>query len=68
MGKIIHLEMRHVWLQPVVRDGRVLLRKVAGQLNPAELLTKGPGIVDVEKLLGLMNASVENNFSARPSS
>lgn len=66
MGKIRHLEVRHLWLQQVVRDGRLLLRKVAGKLNPADLSTKGLGIVDVEKLLGLMNASVKQIFSARP--
>ena len=68
MGKIRHLEVRHLWLQQVVRDGKVLLRKVAGKLNPADLLTKGLGIVDVEKLLGLMNASVKKMTSTRRNS
>ena len=68
MGKIRHLEVRHLWLQQVVRDGKVLLRKVAGKLNPADLLTKGLGIVDVEKLLGLMNASVKKVTSTKRSS
>ena len=58
MGKIRHLEVRHLWLQQVVCDGKILLRKVAGKLNPADILTKGLGIMDIEKLLGLMYATV----------
>ena len=62
MGKIRHLEVRHLWLQQVVRDGKVVLRKVAGKENPADLLTKGLGIIDITKLLGLMNASITNTI------
>ena len=63
MGKIRHLEVRHLWLQQVVREGRLILRKVAGKLNCADLLTKGLGIDDIKKLLGLMTASLKENFS-----
>ena len=44
------------------------MRKVAGKLKPADLLTKGLGIVDIEKLLGLMTASLKNVFSTKQGS
>ena len=49
MGKIRHLEVRHLWLQQVVREGKLVLKKVAGTLNPADLMTKGLGITEIEK-------------------
>ena len=55
VGKMRHLEVRHLWLQAEVSGQRVLLRRVAGEANPADLLTKYLGIRDVLKHLGSMN-------------
>ena len=56
LGKVRHIEVRHLWLQQAVRDKKLVLRKVLGKENPSDLLTKGLSIIDIEKLLGLMNA------------
>ena len=40
MGKIRHLDTTDLWVQEVVRSGRVELCKVLGAENPADILTK----------------------------
>ena len=40
MGKIRHLDTTDLWVQEVVRSGRVQLLKVLGAENPADVLTK----------------------------
>ena len=56
LGKVRHLEVRHLWLQQAVRENKVILRKVEGAKNPSDLMTKGLGIADIGKQLGLMQA------------
>ena len=40
VGKVKHLETKTLWVQDQVARGRVLIKKVDGQTNPADLLTK----------------------------
>ena len=40
MGKIRHLDTTDLWVQEVIRSGRVELVKVLGTENPADILTK----------------------------
>ena len=40
LGKLRHLDTHTLWVQQAVRLGRVDLRKVAGEENPADLFTK----------------------------
>jgi hypothetical protein len=40
LGKLRHLDTHTLWIQQAVRMGRVDLRKVLGEKNPADLLTK----------------------------
>ena len=40
LGRIRHLEVKFLWLQEVVRDRRLEVRKVHGADNPADVLTK----------------------------
>ncbi len=40
LGKLRHLDTHTLWIQQAVRTGRVDLRKVLGESNPADLLTK----------------------------
>jgi hypothetical protein len=40
VGRMRHLETRHLWLQGEVAGQRVAIRRVAGEVNPADLLTK----------------------------
>ena len=56
LGKIRHLEVRHLWLQQAVREKKLELRKVLGKVNPADILTKGLSMLDIERLLQLINS------------
>ena len=40
MGKIRHLDTTDLWVQEVIRSGRVQLNKVLGTENPADIFTK----------------------------
>ena len=40
LGKLRHLEIKFLWLQECVRRGKVVLGKVRGDINPADVLTK----------------------------
>ena len=48
-------EIRDLWLQKEVVDGRVFVVRVMGEINPADLMTKELGVGDIEMKLGLMN-------------
>ena len=40
IGKIRHLDTTDLWIQDVIRSGRITLEKVLGAHNPADILTK----------------------------
>ena len=40
LGKMRHLELRDLWLQREVGEGKVLVSKVVGERNPADAMTK----------------------------
>ena len=43
VGKVRHLDTRLLWIQDLVRDRRVIVQKVCGSKNPADLMTKHLG-------------------------
>ena len=54
VGKIKHLETRTLWVQDQVARGRIILNKIDGESNPADLLTKylsGPKIKQLTQLM-----------------
>ena len=40
LGKMRHVEVGHLWIQQAVRTGRIILKKVFGTENIADLMTK----------------------------
>ena len=48
MGKLRHMEVKYLWVQDLVRDGKLEVRKVAGEKNLADHLTKIKGVDDME--------------------
>ena len=40
LGQLRHLEIKCLWLQECVRRGKVVLSKVRGDVNPADVLAK----------------------------
>jgi len=59
LGRMRHLEIRDLWLQKEVQDGNLLVEKILGTENPADLMTKVLGIDDVRKRLLGMNIRME---------
>ncbi len=48
VGKVRRLEVKTLWVQAALKEGRFALRKVPGKENPANVLTKSLGLKDFE--------------------
>ena len=65
LGKLRHIDTNCLWVQQKVRDGSVELRKVRGEVNPADVFTKhlvGPD--RIRDLLKLFNCEYKNGRAA----
>ena len=40
LGRMRHMEVKDLWMQALVRDGRLKLAKILGDCNPADVFTK----------------------------
>ena len=40
LGQLKHVELKYLWVQSVIRQGRVVVRKEVGEDNAADLFTK----------------------------
>ena len=54
-----HLEIRDLWLQAEVEQGRLEVHKVKGDQNAADLMTKVLSLKEVVDRLGWMNLTAE---------
>jgi hypothetical protein len=52
LGRVRHLETKYLWIQDVVRAGRIQLLKVKGVENPADIGTKYLSLREMSELLG----------------
>ena len=54
LGRMRHLDIRDLWLQKEVGEGKVVVSKVVGTENPADLMTKilGKGEIE-ERIVGM---------------
>jgi len=59
LGKMRHLEIRDLWLQKEIRDGKVEVHKVLGSENPADLMTKIRTVGEIEDRLRGMSIRME---------
>ena len=50
-GRIRHIEVKWLWLQKAVADGRFRLVKLVGTENPADVLTKYKSLTESRDLL-----------------
>ena len=55
LGRMRHLEIRDLWLQKEVADGKLEVSKVAGDKNPADLMTKILSVKEIADRLCWMN-------------
>ena len=53
-GKMKHLEIRDLWLQKEVGDGKVVVQKVLGTENSADLMTKVLSLSEIRSRLSRM--------------
>ena len=53
LGRMRHLEVKDLWLQGLVENGRSKLQKVRGDVNPADVMTKYLDRMSCVKLLAL---------------
>ena len=58
VGKVRHLDTKELWVQEAVRTGRLFLRKVRGDANPANLLTKPLSVDEMMSELDILGARV----------
>ena len=59
LGKMRHLEIRDLWLQREVGDGRVVVSKVLGSSNPADTMTKFLTHDEISSRLRLLNLRLD---------
>lgn len=65
LGKMRHLEIRDLWLQKEVADGKVKVFKTPGTENPADLMTKILPWADIATRLAFMNLFVTGGEGGR---
>ncbi len=53
-----HLDVKHLWLQREVADGRVIVRKVKGTENAADIMTKVLSLREIEERLWRMGIAM----------
>ena len=59
LGKLRHLETGYLWLQVAVKAKKLLVRKVLGTENPADLLTKHLSAADIWRNIDKLHMSPE---------
>ena len=58
LSKVKHMQLRHYFLKNLVEDGHLEVRKLATELNPADIVTRPMGTA----VLG----NLQQHFSERP--
>ena len=59
LGKMKHLEIRDLWLQKEVNEGKVVVHKVLGTENPSDLGTKISNAAEITERLEGMNLEAQ---------
>jgi hypothetical protein len=55
IGKVKHLDVGWLWIQDAVRKGDLVLRKINGKVNPADVLTKPKSAAEAMRLTDALN-------------
>ena len=51
LGKTRHVELKYLWLQDVTKSGRFKMKRVRGERNLADHLTKGKSWHEINKMI-----------------
>ena len=63
LGKRRHLELRDLWLQKEVREGKVEVSKIGGTESPADLMTKVLSTNEIGSRLSFLSISMMRPLS-----
>ena len=63
LGKIRHLETKYLWVQEAVQRRRITIKKIWGQVNRADVLTKPQNAETMRVQLARVNIDVHNRGS-----
>ena len=55
IGKVKHLDIGWLWIQEIVKNREILLRKIDGKVNPADFLTKPKSAKEMKRLSEALN-------------
>ena len=55
LGKMKHIEVQHLWLQSVVKNGKVIVQKIDTKYNPADIGTKALDGERIKLLMHILN-------------
>ena len=58
LGKVRHIETKYLWIQDLIKDGRIKLLKIKGTLNTADIGTKHLSISEMRGLLSSIGLRV----------
>jgi hypothetical protein len=65
LGKLRHIDTQCLWIQQKVRNKSIELRKIRGEMNPADLFTKHlPGEEKVKSLIKLLDCEFRGGRAA----
>ena len=65
LGKVRHIEVQYLWVQSEVAEGRLAVRKVGTNYNPADLLTKPLSSETMQRHLTALGCKVDATRSKR---
>ena len=51
-----HVELKYLWVQEAVAKGRIVMKKISGHYNPADVLTKPKERTELGRLLSYVGA------------
>ena len=60
LGKTRHIEVQFLWIQHEVKEGKLTVKKVGTNSNPADLLTKAMNGEKVMKYMAEMGFDIDN--------
>ena len=68
LGKLRHIELKYLWVQELVQEHRIAIKKINGLDNPADCLTKPKDFKCFEPLLSRFGARWRSSTTRRGSS
>ena len=54
VGRMKHLDVRHMWLQDMLEKGAYSVKKISREVNPSDMMTHPPSSQELEKFLPMI--------------